>query len=89
VQLRHVVGGGELPSFHCSGDVRARHVADVTVTLIDRADLGDVDVEAGDLEARLGELYGERQADITEPDDADAGLFVSYLVPKLQVFSRQ
>ena len=32
-----------------------------------------IEVDAGRVESRLGELHGERQADIAEPDDAGAG----------------
>ena len=40
--------------------------------LADRLDLAPVEVDAGRVEAGAGKLHRERQADVAEPDDADA-----------------
>ena len=39
---------------------------------LDRLDLADVEVDAGRVEPGLGELDGQRQADVSQADDAGA-----------------
>ncbi len=58
---------------HELGDFRRLDVGNVGRAAIDRIDLARVEVDAGGVEAGARELDGERQADIAEADDADAG----------------
>src|SRR5262249_10246189 len=58
VQLRHAV---------------VADVADVAVAFAQLGDLGSVDVEADDRIAAPGEGLGQRQADVAEADDGNAG----------------
>ena len=47
-------------------------VADVGVAGVDAADLIFAEIDSGDGEAGLGELDGQRQADVSQADDAHA-----------------
>jgi hypothetical protein len=53
--------------------VGGRDVRNVGPAVVDRLDLPGVEVDAGRVESRLGELHGEGQSDVAEPDDAGAG----------------
>ena len=53
--------------------VRGRHVRDVGAAFVDRVDLAIVEVDAGGVEAGSREFDGERQTDVSQPDDAGAG----------------
>ena len=50
--------------------VGGRDVRNVGASFRDGLDLPDVEVDAGRVEPGLGELDGERQTDVAEPDDA-------------------
>ena len=54
-------------------DLGGRHVGDVRRARVDRVDLPRVEVDADGVEAGARELDGERQTDVAEADDADAG----------------
>ena len=53
---------------------------DVGFTLGERIDLALVDVETGDGEFLVGKQQGQRQADIAQADNSDAGLALLDLI---------
>ncbi len=55
-------------------DLGGGNADDVGAAGVERLDLAGIDVKAGDAEALLAEEQGERQADVSHADDADAGL---------------
>ena len=59
-------------------------VEDVAAAGVDLRDLRCVDVEAGHVEPGLGELHGQRQADVAETDDADPRLPLLDLLLQVQ-----
>ena len=54
-------------------DQLAGHIGDVGVAAVHRGDLRRVDIDADGVEAGAPKLHGQRQADVAESDDADAG----------------
>ena len=61
------------PALWNSRDVGRRYVLDVGLAAVDRVDLARVEIDAGGVEPGARELDGQRQADVAETDDADAG----------------
>ena len=61
-----------LPACTSVGQYRAGDIAHIGFARIDARGLARVEVDAGDGEAGLGELHGQRQSHISEPDDAHA-----------------
>ena len=58
-----------------AGQLGLGDVWNVAAARIDLAGLEFVDVEPGDVEPVPGELHGQRQADVAEPDNADPRAF--------------
>ncbi len=75
-ELGGVVGGAEGARLDDLGHVLGRHVGDVADAAVQRAGLRGVDVVTNDVESGPGELDGQRQTDVAEPDDADARTLV-------------
>src|SRR5262249_33542766 len=84
VQLRHVVGRGQLLGLDGRGKLGARDVADVALALVDGVDLVEVDVEPGNLEPGLREFNRQRQADVPKTNDADLRLLLLNLLFQFQ-----
>ena len=55
-------------------NLRRGYTNNVRLAAIEGVDFAGIDVEAGNREALLAEEKGQRQADITHADNADAGL---------------
>jgi len=53
------------------GDLGSRNVLDVALPLVDGRDLGSVNIETDDADARAGKLKRERKADVAQTDDRD------------------
>jgi hypothetical protein len=68
---------------HEVAHLSAVDVADVGGAVVDLGYTLGVDIEAGNLVARLGELHGLREADVAEADDADLGSAGANLVFEL------
>ena len=47
-------------------DVGRRDVLDVGLAAVDRVDLAPIEIDAGRVEARAGQLDGQRQADVAQ-----------------------
>ena len=62
-----------VPRFHDGRQLVRRHVGNVARPRAQTVDLRLIDVVADDVQAGFRKLDGERQSDISEPDDADAG----------------
>ena len=62
-----------LPDFTSGPRVDAGNVADVRIARVDAAGLLFAEIDAGDRESGFGEFHRQRQADIAQSDDADAG----------------
>ena len=70
-ERREVAGGLEPAGPADLLELGGGHVLDVGAAFGEHADLLRVEIEAGDPEARLGELEGEGKPDVAEADDPD------------------
>src|SRR5262249_42934573 len=75
-----VAGGGEAPALHLLSDIAVVEIHDVGSSRVDGLGLGTVQVDTRHPEPGTGELEGQRQPNIAEPDDSAAGLATAYLL---------
>ena len=73
-ELREVGGGAKVALFVDFGQRLLRNVLDVGDTLLQQTHLLCIDLEPCHVEARAGELDGQRQPHVAEPDHPDARL---------------
>src|SRR5438309_2522409 len=78
-----VARGREAPRIHLLGDLAVFEIHDVGSPPVDGVDLGAVHIDTGHVEPGTGELEGQRQSNIAEPDDtaprlATADSFVQF-----------
>ena len=69
-----VVGGGRKAVFLSRLNLLRRDAVDVGTALGQRINFARVDIEAGHLEFLLAVQQSQRKPDVTQADDADAGL---------------
>ena len=65
-----VRGRVELAGLSEGADLRRGHVRDVRLPIVDCLDLAAIEIDAGRVEPRLGELHGKGQPDVSQADDA-------------------
>jgi hypothetical protein len=82
-ELREVGGGAQPPLDHDLGDLARDHVLDVGAALGERVHLLGIEVEALHGVAGLGELDGQGQADVAEPDHPDHRLAALDSLPQI------